>query len=278
MRYASGSAIVESRTSENRKPSRQQEFCPETGERWFHAGEYVAPGKYIEIERGRCITLETPDFLPARLDGHAACYQLARQGSEETAGQTLVQRQSRFHVLAARTRKPLYNFVRRHLDNAQDAEDMTQEVFTRAWNYFETFDPRRSFDAWVFRIAQNLLIDQSRRRSRRQGRLPSAPAAELEEKEDLRHAESADSVNLPEKSLLAKELRAEMQSALRSLPPAYQETLLLVAREHTYEQIARHFDCPVGTVRSRVYRARVLMRRNLKSSPTLRGKDAEHDD
>ena len=64
---------------------------------------------------------------------------------------------------------------------------------------------------------------------------------------------------------MATEISAELQSALCCLPPRYQATLLLVAQKRSYEQIARTLDCPLGTVRSRVHRARLMLQRNLKA-------------
>lgn len=176
----------------------------------------------------------------------------------------LVRRQAQFLRFAAPTRQRLYSFVRRALNNPQDAEDVTQEALTRAWVHFETFDPRCSFDAWIFRIAGNILIDQSRRRKRRQEISLDAPAARSEENEGSGCLELTDSTSDPHESLMAKEISAELQWALRSLPPVHQATLRMLAQQCSYAQIAHALDCPEGTVRSRVYRARVLLRRTLQ--------------
>src|SRR5205085_2181852 len=123
------------------------------------------------------------------------------------------------------------------------------------WSYFETFDPQQSFDAWVFRIARNLLIDQSRRRRCRQEVSLDAPVTEREESERGCAFEIADSTGDPENCFMTEEISEGLQSALSSLSTIHRKTLLLVAQQHSYEQIARVFNCSVGTVRSRVYRA-----------------------
>jgi RNA polymerase sigma-70 factor (ECF subfamily) len=246
------------------------EVCEVTGERLFRAGEYAAPGEYVESETGRRLILASPDFLPARLDGRVACYRLMRRGQRETEEQRLLQRQAQFQRLAAKMYPRLYNFARRTRGNLQDAEDITQETLARAWTHFESFDPSRSFEAWVFRIAGNLIIDQSRRRKHHQEISLDAPVAFQEGDEEVSRPELADHTRDPENCLMAKEVSAELQSALLSLPSLHQTTLLLVAQQRSYEQIARAFDCPVGTVRSRVYRARVMLRRNLKLSTFLK--------
>lgn len=154
-----------------RMQSCSQEVCETTGERLFRAGEYAAPGEYMEVETARRLTLTSPDFLPARLDGHVACYRTVRCGPGTTGEPTLKQRQEQFQHLVVRLHQRLYNFARRNTGNCQDAEDVTQETLARAWRHFEQFDPQYPFKSWVFRIAKNLLIDQNRRRSLRQENL-----------------------------------------------------------------------------------------------------------
>jgi RNA polymerase sigma-70 factor (ECF subfamily) len=188
-----------------------------------------------------------------------------RRGRGETAESTLARRQAQFQVFVARTRQRLYRFALHTLGNPQDAEDVTQEALTRAWTHFEAFDPQRSFEAWVFRIANNLMIDRNRRLRRRKEISLDGPAAGLSEYEGMWGPELSDSGSNPQNHLMAKEVSAELQFALRSLPPLHQATLLLVVQERSYEQIARTLDCPVGTVRSRVHRARAMLQRNLKA-------------
>jgi len=170
---------------------------------------------------------------------------LVRHGRAETAEPTLARRQAQFQVCATRTRQRLYRLALRTLGNPQDAEDVTQEALTRAWTHFETFDPQRSFEAWVFRIANNLMIDHNRRRRRRQEISLDASAACMEEIEDVCHPEPSRNISDPHDCLMAKESRAELLSTMQTLSPVHQTTLLLLAEERSYEQIARSFDCPV---------------------------------
>ena len=270
LRSASGEGV----TRENAQPPCNLEVCEITGERLFRAGEYAAPGDYVEIQTGRRVTLVSPDFLPACLNGRVACYRLAKHGIGDTREQAFAQRQAHFQRLAARVHPRLYSFARRAVGNAQDAEDVAQETLARAWTHFESFDPNRSFDTWVFRIASNLLIDQGRRRKHRQEISLDAPTASQEaegrDKEGGGCPQLADPASDPQARMMAKEVNAELQSALHSLSPLHKATLLLVAQQRSYEQIADEFACPVGTVRSRVYRARLRVRRNLTGSAFLK--------
>ncbi len=186
--------------------------------------------------------------------------------TSDFAKPTLDRRQAQFQVYAARTRQRLYHFARRTLGNPQDAEDITQETLARAWAHFDDFDPQRSFEAWALRIASNLMIDQNRRRRRRQEISLEASVDHLEGNESVCSAALSSGPGDPQDLLLTRESNAELMSTLRSLPSIHQTTLLMIAQEHSYEQIARTLDCPVGTVRSRVHRARVMLRRSLKES------------
>ena len=246
-----------------RMQSGSHEVCDTTGEQLFRAGEYATPGEYVEVETNRRLTLTSPGSLPARLDGNVACYRTVRCGRATTGEPALRQRQEQFQHLVARVHKRLYNFVRHHIGNCQDAEDVTQETLARAWRHFEQFDPQQPFESWVFRIAKNLLIDESRRKRRRQEISLDTPPAYLEGQES-KIPKLSDSSGDPENCFMAGEINVELRSAVGSLAPAYQIPLLLRAEQRSYEQIAEALNCPLGTVRSRIFRARVLLRRNLK--------------
>jgi RNA polymerase sigma-70 factor (ECF subfamily) len=262
VRSASGNGA----TYEVSRQDNPSEVCNVTGERLLWAGEYVAPGKYVEIETLSRVILTHPDFLPRRLDGQVTCYRPAARRWGHSTERTLAQRQEQFQILTARMHPRLFHFVLRRLGNSPDAEDVTQEALVRAWAHFEDFDPRRAFEAWVFRIARNLVFDQMRRRRYRQEVSLDSPSASLDGTDGRCRPELYDSANDPEECLMAREISTELQIALRSLSPAYRAPLLLIAEQRSYEQIARDLDCPIGTVRSRLFRARVMLRRSLKES------------
>src|SRR5579871_2401916 len=110
----------------------------------------------------------------------------------------LAGRQSQFQALLAPMHQRLYRFVRHSLHNAQDAEDVTQEALLRAWAHFETFDAQRSFDAWVFRIAGNLIVDHQRRKRRRSELPLDAPILHEDGGESAYHSIFSDSTGDPE--------------------------------------------------------------------------------
>jgi RNA polymerase sigma-70 factor (ECF subfamily) len=161
------------------------------------------------------------------------------------------------HVLQAR--KKIFRLVYRILGNRSDAEDITQETFLRAWVNYASYDRDRAFDSWVSRIAVNLCID-SKRRSKRQQHLSfgASTASRVETNMDCR--ELADSSNDPAERLQAQEINSDLLQGIRSLPVTHRHCLLLLTQEYTYREIAAVIGCPVGTVRSRVHRARAILR------------------
>ena len=187
-----------------------------------------------------------------------------RSGHHELC-ETTAERQEQFQQLVAGAHQRLYHFARRTLGNSQDAEDVTQETLARAWRHFEKFNPQHPFEAWVFRIAKNLIIDQNRHRRCRQEISLDATVMNQDGQES-KILELSDSSGDPQNCFISEEISVELRSALGSLAPVYQTPLLLRAEQHSYEQIARALNCPVGTVRSRIHQARVLLRRNLEES------------
>jgi RNA polymerase sigma-70 factor, ECF subfamily len=192
---------------------------------------------------------------------HARC---AAMAAGDTAKPSLVQRQEQFQRLAVPVQQRLYRYALRSLQNRQDAEDVTQEALLRAWAHFEQFDLERSFDAWMIRILNNLMIDLIRRRRRRQEVSLDFFTTCLEEPDRI-YFISCERNGNPQDRLMYGEISAGFQAAFKALPDLHQTILSLVAQECSYEEIAKAFDCPLGTVRSRVHRARVMLRSNLKA-------------
>ena len=165
------------------------------------------------------------------------------------------------HVMSTRNR--IYRLAFRIIGNATDAEDITQETFMRAWAHYPAFDTSRSFDSWVMRIAMNLCFDYKRRMKYR---CCSLDAAFVEEKQwDATVNEPADSTNDPLWRLLASEIDQRLLDGIESLPQLQLQCILLLNAQRSYEDIAHIFNCPLGTVRSRVHRARTKIRRSLEA-------------
>jgi RNA polymerase sigma-70 factor (ECF subfamily) len=161
----------------------------------------------------------------------------------------------------------IYNYVRRMVGNPQDAEDITQEVFLRAYQGLHQFDGRASFSTWLFRIATNLCIDHKRRQSRRVQTVPYHRDEEDEEG-DWEFPDTAQPSALDQ--LLTKELEEVVEQAVEALSPKLKTVLLLYDVEGlSYEQIAETLGIPMGTVKSRLFAAREQVRKQVE--PYLRG-------
>lgn len=161
-------------------------------------------------------------------------------------------------------RKRVYNLAYRMLGNSSDAEDVTQETLVRAWSRRASYDPTRSFDAWITRIATNLSIDQMRRRrSRAEVSLDTPSPAEPESERGS--IELTDLSQNPEQMLMDKVIDKRLQRRIASLPAVYRQCIQLLEQEHTYQEIADMMHCPLGTVRSRMHRARIHLSRGLEA-------------
>jgi RNA polymerase sigma-70 factor, ECF subfamily len=146
----------------------------------------------------------------------------------------------------------VYGFVRRMVPSLDEAEDLTQEVFIRAFQHFSNFDGRCSVKTWLFRIANNLCID----RARRLGRVPAQseyyPAGVDEEPIEI-----ADARWQPENIALDRELTSLVEQGISTMSEKLRSVLLLHDREDmAYEEIASTLNIPVGTVKSRLFLAR----------------------
>jgi RNA polymerase sigma-70 factor (ECF subfamily) len=158
----------------------------------------------------------------------------------------------------------LYGAALRLTRNAADAEDLVSEAVMRAWAAFGQLKDRQSFPRWIFRILANTFVS-ARRHTR-----PELHAAALEDGED--HFSLFEQVHQPfllwwgdpERDLINKFLREDLECALDGLPDGFRAVVVLVEIQgHSYAEVAEMLDVPVGTVRSRLSRARAALQRAL---------------
>ena len=173
-----------------------------------------------------------------------------------------------------------YSAAYRMMGNASDAEDLTQEAFVRVWAAFDRYDRTRPFEGWLFRILSNLAIDRWRRGgsavicsldaegtgSRYGGRGKTTLGGTRDGRGAPLLACLADerpSV-MPEQSFLRAETGRRVRTALSALPCDYRKAVVLAdVQGYSYEEIAQHVGCPIGTIRSRLHRGRQLLRQNI---------------
>lgn len=172
--------------------------------------------------------------------------------SGETPGRNL---RSEFEAAALPVAPALYRVARRFTRRPDDASDFVQETMLRAYRTFQGFQPGTNIRAWLFTILYSILTNDWRRRQR----APEEISLEVIE-ERFGGAVRASGVD-PESNLLQRlDASPEVDSALRELPEEYRAAVLLVdVEELAYEEAAEVLGCPVGTVRSRLHRARKLL-------------------
>jgi RNA polymerase sigma-70 factor, ECF subfamily len=152
----------------------------------------------------------------------------------------------------------LYNTAYRMTRNAEDAEDLVQETYLKAYRYYDKFEEGTNFKAWLFKIMKNTFINNYRKKQQ----VPAlSDFADIEESFETQvNEEAAPKIKNPEEELLENVLDADVQQALDKLPPDYRMVVLLADLEgFSYKEIAEILEVPVGTVMSRLYRGRRLL-------------------
>jgi RNA polymerase sigma-70 factor (ECF subfamily) len=169
--------------------------------------------------------------------------------------------QGEFEMLTRPHLDALYRFAARSVGNAAAAEDLVQDACLKAYRALGQFERGTNYRAWLFRILANTIVDWRRRASR----TPAEVLIEEVSSAELMAGASAPSRPTdPETRRAMSALSAELDAALGSLPEAWQAVLLLsFVEDLSYKEIAGVLACPVGTVMSRLYRARRALRRRL---------------
>lgn len=163
-----------------------------------------------------------------------------------------------FGDLVARYQTRIYNMAYRMLHSREEAEDITQETFLKVFRALATFKGDR-FSPWIYKIASNLCLDYLRRRRPSTVSLdsPVGPDGDIPR-------EIADETRLLEDTVLAGALGFDVQRAIDALPPKYRTVVVLRHIEDlTYEEIADILALPLGTVKTRLFRAREILRLRL---------------
>ncbi len=158
----------------------------------------------------------------------------------------------------------LYNTAFRMTRNAEDAEDLVQESYLKAYKYYDKFQEGTNFKAWLFKILKNTFINNYRRR---QQRPPQSDFAEIEESFETQVSDEVKRrIKSPEEELLEDVLDEDVQRALDDLPTDYRMAVVLADLESfSYKEIAEILELPVGTVMSRLYRGRKLLEASMLS-------------
>ncbi len=192
------------------------------------------------------------------MTAHAATLKTAAAAADaELVTRAIAGREEGFAELVRRYQRPIAAYVYRMVGDYDAALDLTQEVFIKVYGSLARYRPEFKFSTWIYRIAHNAAIDHLRR----------VGGARIE---DL-HAEGeggrtferplASAAPTPEQESERRERRAEIESVVQELPPAYRELIVLRhALDLSYDEIAEVTGLPLGTVKNRIFRAREAMR------------------
>ena len=161
-----------------------------------------------------------------------------------------------FDLLVLKYQYKLQAIVGRFIRDADEVADVTQEAFIKAYKALPKFRGDSQFYTWLYRIAintaKNYLVSKSRR--------PANTDIDIEDAEQFANNDKLIDESSPESSLMTDELAAIIKSSLKALPEDLRTALTLREFEGmSYEDISAVMDCPVGTVRSRIFRAREFL-------------------
>lgn len=156
----------------------------------------------------------------------------------------------------------LYNMAYRLTRNAEDAQDLVQETYLKAYKHYEKFQKGTNLKAWLFRIMKNTFINNYRKK---QTQPPQSAFSDIEDSfESMVSEEAGSKVKDPEQVILDDVMDEHVQAALDSLREDYRMVILLVDLEgFSYKETAEILDVPVGTVMSRLYRGRRKLEKTL---------------
>lgn len=190
----------------------------------------------------------------------------AKMGDREI-DQALVQRaqagdKHAFELLVAKYQRKLARLLSRFIRDPAEVEDVTQEAFIKAYRALPAFRGDSAFYTWLYRIAintaKNYLASQGRR-------APTSTEYDAEEAEGFEAAEQLRDVETPEAVMLTKEIGETVTAAMDALPEELRTAITLREIDGlSYEEIAEAMNCPIGTVRSRIFRAREAIAEKLR--------------
>jgi RNA polymerase sigma factor RpoE len=187
--------------------------------------------------------------------------------SEREIDQLLVERaqggeKHAFDQLVSKYQRKLGRLLSRYIRDAAEVEDVTQEAFIKAYRALPSFRGDSAFYTWLYRIgintAKNYLVSLGRR-------APTSTEFDSTEAETFESADLLRDINTPESLLLSKQIGETVNAAMDNLPEELRTAIVLREIEGlSYEEIAAMMDCPIGTVRSRIFRAREAVAARLR--------------
>jgi RNA polymerase sigma factor (sigma-70 family) len=167
-----------------------------------------------------------------------------------------------FETLLNKYRNLVFSIMIKMVRNHQEAEDLTQEAFMKAFNSLSSFNDEFAFSTWLMKIASNNCIDFLRKRKLRTYSIHEP----IQYKDEKIEIDIPDHEPTPERHLLQNERAKMIQTAIDELPERYRYVILLRHKEEkSYEEISEILNLPLGTVKAQIFRAREILNKKLKS-------------
>lgn len=191
--------------------------------------------------------------------------------SEQNVDQELVKRvqsgdKNAFNLLVTKYQQKVANLVMRYVKNHSDVSDIVQEAFIKAYRALPNFRGDSAFYTWLYRIAVNCAKNHLVANNRR----PSSSNVDVDDAENYDAGDALRVNASPEKLLLSEEIKSVIFKTIDKLPEDLRVAINLRELDGlSYEEIAEIMDCPVGTVRSRIFRARDAIDKQIK--PLIQG-------
>lgn len=169
--------------------------------------------------------------------------------------------QSAFEEIVSYYQQKVYQICYRMLGNVHEAEDIAQESFVRAFVNIHSYDDKRKFSTWLYRIATNLAIDRIRKK-----KPDYFLDAEVKGTKGLdMYSYLSDDAPKPDEEVESLELQSFIQKQILSLSPKYRSVIVLrYINELSLKEISETLDMPIGTVKTRIHRGREALRKKLR--------------
>ncbi len=157
-----------------------------------------------------------------------------------------------FEILIENYQKYAFNIAYQMMKNYDDASDITQEAFIKVFKYIKNFKMDATFSTWLYRIVINTCKDEFKKRKK-------IETISIDEEDSYK--EVKDDSKTPDEILESMEIRSKIDKAINSLSPNYKEIIVLRdVNELSYKEISETLDVPIGTIKSRISRARIELR------------------